>query len=260
VHSAGVSVVHSAFVRAVNLTIRGDMWTVLAVDKADLPFGIRVALPKLDTIGLRKGDEVSVRAGFVRVGSRLVIDCRMAPRWTPVFEKKLKPDLERRLAVVSMAARDRSWHDSARMAHAVRSAMNDATALNHVLTQVVGRGPGATPSGDDVLVGALAVLISPHAGMAGLNAAELLGRSLLPLLPTTTDVSGHLLRQAASGLFCRDVHELVSALIGAASSRELSEIVRRIVDTGATSGADICEGLLAFAPAFFSTHNGRVAV
>jgi len=139
------------------------------------------------------------------------------------------------------------------------SAVNNKSALGDVLAKVVGRGPGATPSGDDVIVGALAVLTSPHSGMAGARAAESLGRSLLPLLPTTTDVSGHLLRQAASGLFCRDVHELVSALIGAPSPRELGEMVRRVIDMGATSGADICEGLLAFAPSYFASGNERAS-
>jgi hypothetical protein len=137
--------------------------------------------------------------------------------------------------------------------------MNNTRALGDVLAKVVGRGPGATPSGDDVIVGALAVLTSPHSGMAGASAAEALGRSLRPLLSTTTDVSGHLLRQASNGLFCRDVHELLSALIGAPSPRELSEMVRRVIETGATSGADACEGLLAFAPSYFAFGNERAS-
>jgi len=195
----------------------------------------------------------------VGVAASLVVDCRMAARWAPSREKQLEPGLERRLTFVATAAGRRSWHESGQMAQALRSAVNDPTTLCDALSKVVGRGPGATPSGDDVLVGVLAVLTSPHSGMAGARAAELLGRSLLPLLSTTTDVSGHLLRQAANGLFCRDVHELVSALIGAPSPRELGEMVHRVLDTGATSGADICEGLLAFAPSYFASGNERVS-
>ena len=145
------------------------------------------------------------------------------------------------------------------MANALKSAVDDTTDLRDVLAKVVGRGPGATPSGDDVLVGVLVVLTSPYSGMAGARAAESLGRALLPLLPTTTDVSRHLLRQATNGLFGRDLHELLTALIGVSSPQQLSDRVRRVIETGATSGADACEGVLAFAPSYFATGNERAS-
>ena len=105
------------------------------------------------------------------------------------------------------------------MAYAVVSALNDPDVLDDVVFDVVGCGPGSTPAGDDVLVGILAVLTSPHSGATGSAAVQSLRRSLRPLLPTTTDISGHLLRQAADGLVGRAVHELVCALIGNAGTR-----------------------------------------
>jgi hypothetical protein len=252
-------VLHSVFSRAVNLTIGADMWTLLAAEKADMPFGIRVALPNFDALSLRRGNAVNVRAGYVGIGSRLVIDCRAAARWMPACQDKSERGLEQRLAVVATAARDRSWCESAQMALGVRAALAEPATLDVAVAQVVGRGPGATPSGDDVLVGILAVLTSPHSGAAGDKAAESLGRSILPLLPTTTDVSGQLLRQATHGQFGRDVHDLVSALVGDPTPDQLRENVRRLVETGATSGADMCEGLLAFAPSFFTNHLERAA-
>jgi hypothetical protein len=104
-----------------------------------------------------------------------------------------------------------------------------------------------------VLVGALAVLLSPHSGPAGARTAELLARLLPPLLAGTTDLSGHLLRQAANGWFSRDLDELVNGILGSGSTDELNAAVRRTVETGASSGADACEGLLAFAPTCFRT-------
>ncbi len=259
VDSADVGAVQSVFDRAVNLTMRGDLWTVLAAEKTDLPFGVRVALSSFHTLRLRRGDLVRVRSGFLGVGAHVVVDCRAATRWIPACAEKPQPGLERRLAVVASAARDRSWCESAPMAHAVRSAVNDPTALGEALAKVVGRGPGATPSGDDVLVGVLAVLTSPHSGLVGARVAESLGQAIVPRLPTTTEVSGHLLRQATNGLFGRDVLELVSALHGAPAPQLLSEKVHRVIETGATSGADMCEGLLAFAPSYFTTRNERAS-
>ena len=251
--SAGFGIVHSVFARAVNLMMGSELWTLMAADKTDLPFGIRLATADFDVLGLHNGEPVNVRAGFVSIGSGStgrVVDCRAAPRWLPSRHVKTEPGLASRLAVVATAASDRSWHESARMAQAVRSALDVSAALGDVLGKVVGRGPGSTPSGDDVLVGILAVLNSSHSGAAGARAAESLSRAILPLLWTTSDVSGQLLRQAVKGLFSRDVHELVLALLGNPAPQQLRNTIRRVIETGATSGADTCMGLLAFAPSF----------
>jgi Protein of unknown function (DUF2877) len=259
-NAAGFGIVNSAFARAVNLMIRAEMWTLLAADKADLPFGIRVASADFDVLGFRRGDPVNVRAGFVSIGSgstRRVVDCRTAPRWLPAGHNKTEPGLAGRLAVVATAASDRSWHESALMAQAIKSALEVSAALGDVLAKVVGRGPGSTPSGDDVLVGILAVLNSPHSGAAGARAAKSLGRAILPLLWTTSDVSGQLLRQAMKGLFSRDVHELVMALLGNPPPEQLRNTIQRVIETGATSGADTCMGLLAFAPSFLIPREER---
>jgi Protein of unknown function (DUF2877) len=262
VDSAGFGVVHSVFARAVNLTVRGELWTLLAEDRADLPLGIRVPFSNFERLDLRRGEPVHARARFVGVGSRLVIDCRTTARWVPRSPPKPEPGLERRLAFLAAAIRGRSWHASACMARTLRFALDNPTSLGKVVAQVVGCGPGTTPSGDDVLVGALGVLTSPHAGGAGARAAEALRRALLPVLQTTTDLSAHLLRQASLGLFGRDLHDLIAAILldvgqAGSPSHELGEKIRRVLDTGATSGADLCEGLLAFAPFFFTTSNQR---
>ncbi len=355
---AACGVVHSVFRHAVNVIIRGEMWTLLAEGKSDLPLGIRVALPDFDALGLRRGEPVDVRSGFVGIGSRLVVNCRAAARWVPASENEVAPGLMQRLAVVAQLVRAKAWSASADMARAVKSAMQAPATLGEVLAKIVGNGPGATPSGDDVLVGILAVLTSTPSRSAGAATAEHAGRApavnvavdanapsrpegerklaggvshrirtstwpapagaadtaltrflrpgrggphfasdsgglrhrlissgppghadvrrgatsaastqddqllrsaLIPLLPSTTDVSAHLLRQAAQGLLSRDLHELISALIGEAPPGQLHEAIRRVVETGATSGADTCEGLLAFAPSYFIQHHEMAA-
>jgi len=212
--------------------------------------------------GFRNGDPVNIRAGLLSIGSAstcCIVDCRAAPRWLPTRHSEIEPGLAGRLAVVATAASGRSWHESARMAQSVRSALECPVALGDVAAKVVGRGPGSTPSGDDVLVGILAVLSSPSSGAAGAMVAESLGRAILPLLWTTSDVSGQLLRQAIKGLFSRDVHELVLALLGNPAPEQFLNLIRRVIETGATSGADTCMGLLAVAPYFFIPREKRAA-
>lgn len=233
-----------------NLEVNKGLWTLLAQEKPDLPSGIRVALSNFNGLGLRAGEPIQARARCVHVGSRLVVDCRAALRWSPRPPRPARPGLAHRLALVAAAARERSWAGSARMADAIKSALDDPAVLEAVLAEVVGSGPGATPAGDDVLVGILAVLRSPHSGNAGAEMADRLSQFLFPLLPGTTDISGHLLRHATAGLFGRDIHELVATLFEGASSGQMENVARRVVESGATSGADTCEGVLALASSY----------
>jgi hypothetical protein len=254
--------VHGVFARAANLEMSENLWTLLVADGPDLPMGIRIAVRDLRPLELREGDQVSVKSGFIGMrsgGTGYVVDCRAAPQWKPVHPGRLEPGLAGRVAAVAAKIRGRSWGGSAKMAHAVRSAVEAPRAMDSVLASIIGRGPGLTPAGDDVLVGILAVLNSPHSGSAGVKLAESLGRLIVPRLPTTTYVSGQLLRQAANGLFSRVVHDTLSALIEDRPQREMAEMVRRVLETGATSGADTCEGLLAFAPAFLISQDTKVA-
>ena len=252
VHSVGA--VHSVFSCAVNLEIEGEMWTLLASDCAEQPFGIRLPVRSFEAFAIREGDGIHTRAGFVgveRAGGRLVVDCRAAPRWAPSPPDAVLPGFAARVALLSQAASARAWPSSRLMAHdAMRALLGESGALDGVLTGIVGRGPGLTPAGDDVLVGILAVVASPLAGEAGARATQAMRRALEGLVLRTTALSGHMLRQAARGLLGRMPHDLVGALAGGLAADELDCALRRIASTGATSGADICMGVLEAARAF----------
>jgi len=255
-------VVQSVFPRAVNLDMREGMWTVLAEDGADLPFSVRLFAKDLKAFGLQRGDRVDVRAGFIGIRSRhgvVVIDCRMAPRWALRRPAAPEPGLIDRLAALDAAARNRAWCGSADMADAIKGALDHPDTLREVLASVIGRGPGLTPAGDDVLIGIFAVLSSSSAPAAAVAADRISG--LIPrLLPTTTYVSGQLILQAINGWFSRSVDELLWALIASPPPHRLNDAIRRVVETGATSGADTCMGMIAFAPTFLvPRHHGPAA-
>ena len=69
------------------------------------------------------------------------------------------------------------------------------------------------------------------------------------LAPRTTTLSAHMLRQAARGLLGRMPHDLVGALAGGLAD-EFDCALRSIAATGATSGGDVCVGVLEAAQAF----------
>lgn len=123
---------------------------------------------------------------------------------------------------------------------AVAALTADRRAAADLLGRLVGAGPGATPAGDDVLVGVLAALYAvPHP--AAVAAVELLADLLTPLLDHTTRASRQDLRAAAAGRFARHIHNQVRAL-GAAD--RVPSAVSAAQRRGATSGTDLLCGLV----------------
>jgi len=238
--------VHSAFARAVNLRMNGEMWTVLGANLPDTPFGIRLAQGgHLAVLHVQAGDLVHVRAGYMRVGP-LILDCRTASRWAPTRWPQPATDLEVRLAAIEQVARPRAWTGSAGLASEVTDALRRSDRdLARAVCRTVGRGPGLTPAGDDVLVGILAVLTCGASGPAGIRATARLVCALAPVLHSTPDVSRHLLDQAARGLPGRALHELGKAVFEGPPNDILANALDRVLDTGRTSGADACLGLAA---------------
>lgn len=105
-----------------------------------------------------------------------------------------------------------------------------------VVADLVGAGPGTTPTGDDMIVGALAAL---H--LAGKRAeADRLAAVVLATLDRTTVASRHYLGAAAHGRFAEHLHELADDLERGTTPREL---YRRASEWGATSGLDVLTGL-----------------
>jgi hypothetical protein len=82
------------------------------------------------------------------------------------------------------------------------------------VARLLGRGPGLTPTGDDVLAGALVCL-----NALGAPAATVLGQAVLAAAPSaTTTVSAALLRHAARGECVPQLADLLDA-VGADSVR-----------------------------------------
>jgi hypothetical protein len=137
------------------------------------------------------------------------------------------------VAVVAAAASD-TWRDPALAL--VRAALRGddvaATAAG-----MVGRGPGLTPSGDDVLAGLL----------LGLRAApavrDHLWRAVSPRLGTTTALSAALLAEAPEGYAVPAILRLGAAL--ATGGADFRRAVAEVAAIGHTSGTDLLAGLAA---------------
>lgn len=107
-----------------------------------------------------------------------------------------------------------------------------------VVADLVGAGPGTTPTGDDMIVGTLAA----QRISGNLTNADRLAHAVAPLLHRTTEASRHYLTAAASGRFAEHVHDVVDFL---ARDVKASHIIALANGWGATSGIDLLVGLTA---------------
>ncbi|MCW5953436.1 MAG: DUF2877 domain-containing protein [Propionibacteriaceae bacterium] len=156
--------------------------------------------------------DLRIRPGMLdRRAARLAL--RMLPEDPPVPQRRLAAGLVRALAAPGRPG------------------------LDTRLLALVGAGPGSTPSGDDILVGVLAVM--HRSGPAGEAALAALRSELPRLLRRTTMTSRHLLAAALDGMVADRVHEV---LAGLAEVEAVPGLLRAARGWGATSGLDLVAG------------------
>ena len=141
------------------------------------------------------------------------------------------------------ALRRTAFGDALRLLHATRSQQTgDAAAA---IGRLIGRGPGLTPAGDDLLVGFLAGL-RVAAGSRGALLAFLdgLGEAVVLAAAATNEISRAFLRHAAAGSVAEPLALLARCIGEAAPPEEIARATARALRFGHTSGADATLGLL----------------
>jgi hypothetical protein len=139
-------------------------------------------------------------------------------------------------------------HGRAAVADLVR-ALSAGSSPDAAVVRLLGRGPGLTPTGDDVLAGAL---VSLHA--LGAPAAQSLAAAVAASAPdATTTVSVALLRHAARGECIPQLADLLAAVAqgsesGSARGTEAAAALPRaagaLLAVGHCSGAGLLHGVL----------------
>jgi len=119
----------------------------------------------------------------------------------------------------------------------------DRLGIRESAALLAGLGPGLTPAGDDYLVGFMAGLrVWP--GPCELAPNEVCQIILEETEGKTTLLSGAFLRSARKGLFGENWHRLLTELTGG-EAIGIQRAARRILSSGATSGADALAGFLS---------------
>ena len=103
---------------------------------------------------------------------------------------------------------------------------------------LIGRGPGLTPSGDDIIIGHLAARLLINRNNQKLQ--NYLQTKMTAVNDLTTDVSKHYLLCSMNHRFNQSILNLQKALIE--PNGQLEKNVEKVLKTGHTSGADFLAG------------------
>ena len=266
--------VHSVFAGACNIqTCEGELVTLLNQTKPDQPGGIRITLPKDFNFSdwITSADRVFCQHGYLKIEQpNFLVDMRRATLWEGYLQIHLVDDSEARLI--------RRWEASAHLYLALvgingsgseernsnisstyffpklyaltlrltkATNVNDWQAIRATICSLIGFGPGLTPWGDDFLCGFMAGLESLSHNIDQKNILTRFRHILRKNLTATGDISRSMLSDVLNGQHGRPTTDTCQALFSSTSNLDLSNEINNLIETGDTSGAATCLGILS---------------
>jgi len=192
--------------------------------------------------GVVTGDRGHLGAGGLRIRDRTVAVGRW---WNP--RPRIGPldpaHLRRRRAALPTCSTDHAIYGLVGPVDDLRAAArrSDADGVAAVVGDLLGRGPGSTPAGDDVLAGMLATLrVLGGAHVGATRVADALASALRAAVHRTSALSATLLRCADDGAVVGAARRVLEALPGDAA---LTGPVTALARLGHTSGHDLLTGI-----------------
>lgn len=266
------AVIHSVFDSAVNLRLFHEdrLVTVLLSEHYELPQGIRIARKDVPLRSLAVGHRAATRGGILRFhSSPLTIDLRGARVWkcrVPHLNLDMSAHFAKQgwsTAWLLLNKGQRLYHTeiiaenllgrntgsivskrvSVSVAQLVAAAEEfDVQTAIQAAQNMIGLGPGVTPSGDDILIGFLAGLWSlASENQELLSFIRSFGNALLQLTAQTSGISRTYLHHATQGQFSSSLSNLAEAI---ARGRDVDRTLQIAMRVGHSSGMDSVTGLL----------------
>lgn len=250
----------ATFSRSAYLDLDGQILAVVLPELLNGPLNLVVAVDSGFTFDrLPVGAPVSGSARLIRVGEEVEISLEQTSVWNPAvagWDYAELPRIRANLRMIGSLLRTEApegsfaayLHDPTRLPARALEAMNllesglappSSELLQTVARQLAGLGSGLTPSGDDVLVGALICLsVLPGDGLRALREAILAATQ-----GRTTRISEAYLAAAARGEAGEAWHDLVRSL-KESEKTTIEPAIRRVLAFGETSGADMLAGFV----------------
>lgn len=278
----GEGTVQGMFDSAINILFAGGLVSLVpeVVQRGPLnvtlPFS--AGTPRMSSFGVKAGDKVKVHDFTFELGDRYLISFGSARIYSPkhkftlpmLTDNEIEANLEfvrkttllfgnmaglgqllaltppgvdratvKNLNIFASSALDRI----VRLEQVFRSGKKHA--LKHAVSELIGLGPGLTPSSDDMLAGLvlLCILYAKNRGCAERTSRLIAQMTAEEARGRTTILSEEYLRQASSGRGNEPVIRLCAALLtGTRESVELE--TKRVLAIGETSGTDTVVGIV----------------
>jgi hypothetical protein len=279
--SGGDGTVHAVFDGAVNMLLPGGLVSLVpeAVERGPLNVTLppQVGLGKMSALGVKAGDKVRVRGLTLELGDRLRVSFRSAGTYRPSQKFTLPLLEEDEIATNLQVARETALlfgrtaglgelillfgeggrvtsgklniFASAALPRLVQLEQafcaDDETTLKGAVRELIGLGPGLTPSSDDTLAGLLLVsaLYAENRGSPRRASRLIAQAACSEARGRTTILSEEYLVQAALGSGNEPVMRLCEALL-TGERKSVERETRRVLSTGETSGTDTMLGIL----------------
>ncbi|WXJ87418.1 hypothetical protein MHOCP_14450 [Moorella humiferrea] len=201
-------------------------------------------------LGLAPEMPVTLAGAWLWVNDLLVVDCHHICIWQGRKKDELTwrgegltwANLAALGQVLSRWGREGGWEERvAATMQQLRSGLlgRERNNLEDAVRNLLGYGPGLTPSGDDFLLGLLAVT---DGGADYRVCLESFHRAIAANLELTNEISAFFLRQALSGDYHEYLQEVVYAVINGLPTAVITA-ARKLLALGATSGTDMARGI-----------------
>jgi hypothetical protein len=256
-------VVHSVFQNALNLASTENLYTLVTDQFDNGPNTLVVEVHDFQAMGIDVGDDAAAADDKLYIGGKVVVILTGAAEWrTPAAVSRCDDEeLQDRLAVArayvervgtraGMVSDPRGslvHRVTAEMLRCASDLLVDALKrqdLRAALTQagqLIGLGPGLTPSGDDFLMGLLAALAIARPLPSTM---QQFCSAVVPMSKAATNAISHAaIRAAAEG----EVRECVSRLIFRlcdGNRVEFHSALDDVLGIGSSSGTDIAWGVI----------------
>jgi hypothetical protein len=284
--------VHSVFRRVVNLRLDdGELLTLYAnQDNSEPPGAITIAVPADFDFSkhVALSAAISCRAGVLRIaGSGVSIDLRRARRrdpetvgpcrdgadtgfsatWHSAWQTLLATDgaglvaaLHGRRPAGSLdtALAGRSRQSVPQLLAAARA--QDVDTAMSATAQLIGAGPGLTPSGDDFLAGFLVGARHTAQKKAEIAFLDALGRQLPTQYGNSGDIACIYLAHAAAGRAARPLIKLARLITNGDAARDTQAATVAAMQMGHSSGSDATFGILCGLTAWRRESTAQITV
>jgi len=259
--------VHSVFKHALNIrsVADGEIFTLATTAMDNAPNTLVIDLDTLDNLHIKQNGSVRMICDQLLIEDKLKIAIETATCWQchlPIYPSdttKLKNNVVQVKRFIDLYGKSggmkRSDSPVSEFEAETSRLLKQRTTLFHdglcnrrldsfqqYALDLVGLGPGLTPSGDDFLVGLFTII---RLESSPCSIYQPLCESVIKMMkPLTNDISYTTLKKAAYGQVRESIHSLVCAMLSGTETESI-QALKKVLAIGSSSGTDIALGLIS---------------